>query len=199
MTKESKEHKEKRRPHDGSKRKGQDETDRIADLTETSQRLQAQYENFQKRVDKEKALMSAHVRADVLRRMLVLLDAFDGALRHVHDPKAVAAIKPLAETAEKTMQEMGVRPMETVGRAFDSHYHEALLVEERSGKDNIILEEFQKGYMLGDQVLRHAKVKVGKEPDEQKAQTEDETGQKGKGTQDTQDKQDTGKNTGGGN
>lgn len=157
-----KKHKQSQEKHgDDPKRLPDQKQAQIEELTETLQRLQAQYENFQKRTEKEQDIAREGVKSSVIGQLLPLLDAFDAAEKHASKEHGQTAISLLAEQCGQIFLSLGVTPMESLGKRFDSHIHEAMMTEE--GKDNIILEEFQKGYLLDKKILRHAKVKVGKD------------------------------------
>ncbi len=135
-------------------------------------RLKAEFENYRKRVDREKPEWYKLGAAGVLAKLLPLFDL----LRHAHeDIKAGhAADTPLAQGMdaifreyEKLFREEGVTPMDPLGKPFDPHYHEALGFVNRPGiAEGAVADVLQAGFLLGDKVLRTAKVRLQKnDPD----------------------------------
>ncbi|MCX6707417.1 MAG: nucleotide exchange factor GrpE [Candidatus Woesearchaeota archaeon] len=133
------------------------------ELIETLQRLQAEFENYKKRVDKEKADFCLYTKADMLRKLLPLVDTFEIALKgKERKDEFVKGMDMIYTELIVMLHKEGVRKIDAVGKKFDSNLHEVLMTEKSDKEDNIITEEFQKGYMLCDRVLRHSKVKVTK-------------------------------------
>jgi molecular chaperone GrpE len=133
------------------------------ELIDTLQRLQAEFENYKKRVDKEKADFCLYTKADMLRKLLPLVDTFEIALKGKdRKDEFVKGMDMIYTELIVMLHKEGVRKIDALGKKFDSHLHEVLMTEKSDKEDNIIVEEFQKGYMLCDKVLRHSKVKVTK-------------------------------------
>ena len=116
----------------------------IDELTDTLKRLQAEFENYKKRVDKEKIEFVKFAHADVVAQMLSVLDSFKIIFAQFHS----------------VLEAEGLKPIKTDNEKFDPYKHEVLMKEESDKPEGTILEEFQKGYMLNDKVLRFSKVKV---------------------------------------
>lgn len=133
------------------------------ELIDTLQRLQAEFENYKKRVDKEKAEFCLYAKADIIRKILPFIDTFEIALKN-KDKKEdfVKGMEMIHAEMTAMLNKEGVRKIDAVGKKFDPHLHEVLMTEKSDKEDDIIIEEFQKGYMLCDRVLRHSKVKVAK-------------------------------------
>ncbi len=133
------------------------------ELTETVQRQQAEFDNYRRRTLKEKEELSLVAVGDLVACILPVLDNFERAL-------ACGAEKGLAEGVEMVrnqllslLSETGLKPLGTKGEAFDPKLHDALLQEEvPDAEKDTILEVMQKGYALGDRLLRPAMVKVAK-------------------------------------
>ena len=130
-------------------------------------RLKAEFENYRKRVDREKPEWYRMGEAGVLEKLLPLFDL----LRHAHqEVKAGHADTPLAKGMdaifreyEKLFKEEGVTQMDPLGKAFDPHYHEALGFVNRPGiDDGLVADVLQAGFLIGDKVLRTAKVRLQK-------------------------------------
>ena len=131
------------------------------------QRLQAEFENFAKRAEKERAQYKEYAAADVFRELLAVLDSFDAAEKNlaaapsVSRADAVKGIELLKKQLLAVLQAHGVQEMKTEGKTFDPEQQECMLRESNPLQaDHSVLEEFQKGYVLKGKVLRTAKVKV---------------------------------------
>lgn len=134
----------------------------MAELTELLQRTRAEFENYQKRVEKEKQAVRAFGQAETLRQLLPILDSFDHALEKGSETER-KALEPIARQLLETMQKMGLQPLYAKGKKFDSNLHDCLMVESNPKQpDGIVLEELHKGYTWNGNVLRHAKVKVNR-------------------------------------
>ncbi len=141
--------------------------EKIAELTDTLKRLQADFENYKKRADREKDTYSKNANTRLIEKFLSLLDSFALAIKNsnVSDfDKFRKGIEMIYAQFYSILQNEGLRPIEALGKKFDPYKHEVLMQEE-SEQDNIVLEEFQKGYMLHDHILRHSKVKIGVKKD----------------------------------
>jgi len=131
-------------------------------------RLQAEFANYRKRVEKEKMEALKFGRVIMIERMITILDVMEGALKHSQN---ATDINSLIKGFEIVVQEFfrflkseGAQPLKTLGEHFDPHLHEALeqIETNKEEENNIILEEIQKGYTLNGQLIRPAKVKVAK-------------------------------------
>ena len=146
---------------EGSKEKKTIEKEKIAELTDTLQRLQAEFENYKKRVDKEKGEFVKYAKAELIQRLLPTLDTFEIALKSTKDnERFVKGMEMVYAQFVSTLQSDGLKPIEAIGKKFDPYLHEVMLKEKSDKDDEIVLEELQKGYMLNDKVLRHSKVKI---------------------------------------
>ncbi len=133
----------------------------IDELTDTLKRLQAEFENYKKRVDKEKTEFVKFAHADVVADMLPVLDSFEIALKNTSDKdKFIEGIKIIFAQFHSILEAEGLKPIKTDNEKFDPYRHEVLMKEESDKPEGTILEEFQKGYMLNDKVLRFSKVKI---------------------------------------
>ncbi len=137
----------------------------IKDYTDQLQRLQAEFENFQKRIQKDHALVQSHANEKLVVRLLSVLDDFEHALAHVkskEDP-VIIGFEGIYKNLVKTLHEFGLSPIACKGEKFDPFKHEVLVqVEDNSVFDGCILEELQKGYVLNNKVIRFAKVRIAK-------------------------------------
>ncbi len=135
---------------------------KIGELTETLQRLQAEFENYKKRTENEKAECRRYAEEKLIKDILPLMDNFELALKNKEKKEEfIKGMELIYSQLFQLMEERGLNPIKCEGESFNPHLHEALLVEE-SDKNNVILQELQKGYTLHDKVIRHSKVKVGK-------------------------------------
>jgi molecular chaperone GrpE len=136
----------------------------IQELTAALQRERADSENIRRRHEQEVAQLRTSVKAHVVKDLLPVIDNFERALKHV--PKElekndyIKGVNAIVSQFEKTLQQMGVERIKTVGQHFDPHLHEAVSAEEGDGKHEVVSEELQAGYKIGSDVIRHAMVRV---------------------------------------
>ncbi|MBI2654297.1 nucleotide exchange factor GrpE [Candidatus Woesearchaeota archaeon] len=158
--KEAKEEK-KTDEKDSLKKQLEEKNQKIEELTDTLKRLQAEFENYKKRVDKEKTEFVKFAHADVIAQLLPVLDSFEIALKNTTEKeKFIEGIKIIYAQLYSVLEAEGLKPIKATGEKFDPYKHEVLMKEESDKPEETILEEFQKGYMLNDKVLRHSKVKI---------------------------------------
>ena len=139
----------------------EEKTQKIDELTDTLKRLQAEFENFKKRTDREKSDIVKYAHSDIIAQMLPVLDSFELALNNSSDKeKFFDGVKMIYAQMYSILEAEGLKPISTAGEKFDPYRHEVLMKEESDKPEETILEEFQKGYMLNDKVLRHSKVKI---------------------------------------
>ncbi|MGM8364631.1 nucleotide exchange factor GrpE [Virgibacillus sp. W0181] len=133
---------------------------------ERSLRLQAEYENFKKRTEKEKSAAQKYKSQDLANELLPALDNFERALKvEVNDDNRnlIEGITMVYSQLEEALKAQGIEKMETLNEQFDPNLHHAVMQVEDEEKDsNTIVEELQAGYMLKDRVIRPAMVKVNK-------------------------------------
>ncbi len=134
----------------------------IEELNDRLARQLAEFENFRKRTDKEKIQNYTIGARDVLEKILPVLDNFERGLENadLSDPFADGMDKVYKQLST-TLESLGVTPIEAVGKEFDPNFHNAVMhVDDENLGENVVAEEFQKGYMYKDQVLRYSMVKV---------------------------------------
>ena len=137
----------------------------IEDLTDKLKRSMAEFENFRKRTEKEKAAMYEVGAKSVIEKILPVVDNFERGMATL---SAEEAHSPFAEGMDKiykqlltTLEGMDVKAIEAVGQEFNPDFHNAVMhVEDESVGENIVVEEFQKGYLYRENVVRHSMVKV---------------------------------------
>ncbi|HEX6465026.1 MAG TPA: nucleotide exchange factor GrpE [Vicinamibacterales bacterium] len=127
-------------------------------------RKTAEFDNYRKRIDRERQQLSEAAAADLLKELLPLVDDLERALRAEGDDQAIRkGVELIHKQLLEILRKRGVRPIEALGADFDPHYHMAVAHEHADGKrEGEVIEEFGRGYMLGDRLLRPAMVKVAK-------------------------------------
>ena len=134
-------------------------------LKDRYMRTLAEYENYRKRTEKEKADIYTYAVKDVMTKMLPILDNLERGLALIPeeskaDPVAEGMDK-ICKQFQKTLQDIGVKPIEAEGKEFDPNLHNAVMhVEDGNLGENIVAEELQKGYTYKESVVRHSMVKV---------------------------------------
>jgi len=136
----------------------------VADLTEALQRERADVINVRRQHDTQINMLQSMVKAGVVTELLPVIDNFERALKHVpaelEGNDYVKGVNGVVKQFEKTLEQMGVERIKTVGEVFDPNVHEAVTHEDGDGDIEVVYEELQSGYRLGDSVLRPAMVKV---------------------------------------
>ena len=154
----------KERKFFGKKKEKKDKKDeKIEELTDKVKRQMAEFDNYRKRTEKEKASMYIVGAKDIVEKILPVVDNFERGLA-----MAEGSEDPFVEGMEKiykqlmtTLDEMGEKPIEAVGQEFNPDFHNAVMhVEDEKAGDNMVVEELQKGYTYKGFVVRHSMVKV---------------------------------------
>jgi molecular chaperone GrpE len=130
-------------------------------------RKTAEFDNFRKRTERERQQLSEAAAADLIEEILPLLDDLDRAIKADAGPEGAAAYRRGVELIHARLADVlrkrGVRPIDAVGADFDPHFHQAVAHEPSSQHhEGQIIEEFSRGYMLGERLLRPSMVKVAK-------------------------------------
>ena len=158
------ENKEKsRKSFFGKKKEKKDAKDtKIEELTDRLQRSIAEFDNYRKRTEKEKASMYVIGAKEVVEKILPIVDNFERGLATASEGDAFAdGMKMVYKQLMTTLEEIGVKPIEAVGQEFNPDFHNAVMhVEDEEAGENVVVEEFQKGYTYKDFVVRHSMVKV---------------------------------------
>ncbi|MEN3333560.1 MAG: molecular chaperone GrpE [Blastocatellia bacterium] len=134
-------------------------------------RRQAEFENYRRRVDRERAETYARSRAEVVLELLPVIDNFERALASLehsgNDAKNLRqGIELIHRQLNDALAKFGLEPVESLGLAFDPNVHEAVSAEPSSEhEENTVIAEFERGYRLGEKLLRPAKVKVASTPE----------------------------------
>jgi molecular chaperone GrpE len=141
----------------------------VAQLTEALQRERADALNIRRRAEEGQAKMADFYKAMIIERLLPAVDNLERSLFHVPkdlaDHDYVKGVQGVAKQFETALKDLGLKRIKTVGEEFDPDLHEAVSIEGGDGNGGIevVCEELAAGYKLGDQVIRHAMVKVKKE------------------------------------
>lgn len=136
----------------------------VDDLTAALQRERADALNLRRRHQEQIGNLNATTKVGVVRTLLPVIDNFERALKHVpqelESNEFVKGIQGIVKQFEKTLRDLGVERIKTVGEPFNPHLHEAVSMEEGEGDVEVVSEELQPGYRVGDDIIRHAMVRV---------------------------------------
>lgn len=147
-----------------SKKKDPKDT-QIEELTDRLKRSMAEFDNFRKRTEKEKSSMYEIGARDVIEKVLPVVDNFERGLAAIpEDAKGTPfadGMEKIYKQLVKTLDDLGVKPIEAVGKPFDPNFHNAVMhVDDENLGENVVAAELQKGYMYRDSVVRHSMVQV---------------------------------------
>ena len=152
----------------GKKKEKKDKKDeKIDELTDQVKRQMAEFDNYRKRTEKEKAAMYMVGAKEVVEKILPVVDNFERGLamaKKGEEPSEdpfVLGMEKIYKQLMTTLTDLGVTPIEAVGKEFDANFHNAVMhVEDDTVGENIVVDEFQKGYLYKDFVVRYSMVKV---------------------------------------
>ena len=130
-------------------------------------RKTAEFDNYRKRTDRERQQLADSAAADLIKELLPLVDDLERAIKADAGSDGADSIRKGVELIHKqlveSLRKRGVTPIEALGVDFDPHFHMAVAHEPAEGhRDNEVIEEFSRGYMLGERLLRPSMVKVAK-------------------------------------
>ena len=135
----------------------------LAELKEALARSQADYRNLLSRVDRERDEMGAYISGNVITKILPIVDNLERALANIpaeiEQNSWVVGMKSIHALALKQLELTGAKAFDSVGCEVDANLHDVM--SQAPGKEGMIVAEFERGYRLGDRVIRHAKVIVG--------------------------------------
>ena len=139
--------------------------DKITTLEDKVKRQMAEFDNFRKRTTKEKEQMFSMGEKSVIEKMLPVVDNFERGLAAVpeneKDSAIVSGMEMVYKQLIKQLEDLGVKPIEAVGKEFDPNFHNAVMqVESDEFETGVVAQEFQKGYTYHDMVIRHSMVGV---------------------------------------
>lgn len=147
----------------GKKKKEKDKLEqKVEELTDQLKRNMAEFDNFRKRTEKEKASMYVIGARDIVEKILPVVDSFERGLAQAPEEDAFAdGMKMIHKQLMTALEELGVKEIEAEGKEFDPNLHNAVMhVEDENLGENVVAEVFQKGYTYKDFVVRHSMVKV---------------------------------------
>ena len=152
---------EKKTSFFGKKKKDKSEQ-KVEELTDRLKCTMAEFDNFRKRTEKEKSSMYIIGAKEIVEKILPVVDNFERGLAQAQEGDAFAdGMKMIYKQLTTTLDELGVKPIEAVGKEFNPDFHNAVMhIEDEEVGENIVVEEFQKGYTYKDFVVRHSMVKV---------------------------------------
>ena len=133
----------------------------LAQLNDQYQRMLAEYANFKRRTEQEKMQIGLYTKADMLTSLLTSIDNMEKAIAAPDGPDYKTGVDLVLRQFMETLFKMGLEPVGVVGEPFDPNIHNAVMREDADGvEEDTVTAVFQKGYKLGDRVLRPAMVKV---------------------------------------
>lgn len=147
------------------KKKKDKKDEKIEELNDRLMRSMAEFENFRKRSEKEKAQMFEIGAKSIIEKILPVVDNFERGLASISEEEKqggfAQGIEQIYKQLMSTLSDAGVKPIEAVGKEFNPDFHNAVMHgEDESLGENIVSEELQKGYMYKESVVRHSMVKV---------------------------------------
>ena len=139
--------------------------EKIDELNDKLRRSMAEFDNYRKRTDKEKSSMYEIGAKDVIEKILPIVDNFERGLNTIpEDAKGTAfaeGMEKIYKQFVKTLDDLGVKPIEAVGKPFDPNFHNAVMhVEDENLGENVVAAELQKGYTYKESIVRHSMVQV---------------------------------------
>lgn len=140
------------------------EKNKAAEMTDSARRIQAEFDNYRKRMNDNSRRVRDDATAEVLVKIVPVLDTIAQALKMIDDEKVAGGVKMIGDEITKLLGSYGVTEIEAEGKEFDPKLHEAVMqmpAETEEQKDTV-KEVFQKGYKMGDKVIRPARVIVNK-------------------------------------
>ncbi|MEK6916495.1 MAG: nucleotide exchange factor GrpE [Nanoarchaeota archaeon] len=163
------EHKKENEPHKKfdkhidyeSEQKPNDKDKQIEELTGMLKRIQAEFINFKNRTERENKEMYEYSSADLIKKLLPVLDSFELAFKNTKDHEMFKkGLEMVYAQLLDVLSHEGLRKIDVEGKKFDPYKHEVLMKGKSQKDPDMVIEEFQRGYMLKDKVVRHSKVKV---------------------------------------
>jgi molecular chaperone GrpE len=136
----------------------------IGELTEALQRERADAANIRRRAEEDRLQLGNFYKAMVIRDVLPIIDNCERLLQHIstntEDGPLCSGVEQIVKQSHKILKDAGVERIKTVGQPFDPRFHEAISMEDVGGKKEIVSQELQAGYKLGDEIIRHSMVRV---------------------------------------
>lgn len=147
-----------------NKKEIKDSRQEIEELTNLLKRIQADFENYKKKVESEKKEFIDYAVTGFVSELLPLLDSFEAAMQNVKecDIGFLNGIKMIHSQLCKILEAHGLKCIECMGKEFDPYKHEAIVIEESDKHENIVTAELQRGYEINGRILRTSRVKISK-------------------------------------
>lgn len=137
-------------------------TENINDLDDKYKRTLAEFENYKKRTEKEKLKTYDRAKVDLIEKLLPVIDSIEAAKKVSENTEYAEGINMVYKQIETFLAKNNVEEIKTVGEIFDPEVHDAISIVESEEKEGTIIEEFRKGYKLGNDIIRHSMVIVSK-------------------------------------
>ena len=152
----------------------------IADLKDKLLRKAAEFENYKRRTENDQLNLLKYSAESFIVKLLPVVDDFERSIDHMDSAKDVKSIKDgvtlIYNKLMKILSEQGVEKIEAIGKPFDVEYHEAMLQRKAENVEpHTVLDEIEKGYMYKDKVIRHSKVIVSEDLDEESTSNSNES------------------------
>jgi len=161
--KETRKEMHKHNKHEKERKELENLNNKIKELTDSLQRLQAEFENYKKRVEKEKQGFIKYASQDLIVKLLPIVDSFEIALKnHKDQNKFLEGMKLVFSQFYSILEKEGLKQINPLDEKFDPDKHEVLICDKSEKPDNTITEVLQKGYIVNDKLIRHAKVRIAK-------------------------------------
>jgi len=143
-------------------------------------RKAAEFENYKRRVENDQFNLLRYAAESLIIKLLPVIDDFERSLIHIKDAKDVDSIKDgiklVYDKLMKMLEDQGVKSIDAVGKPFDVHYHEAIMQRKADNVEpHTVIEEFEKGYLYKDRVIRHSKVAVSEDNHEEISDSSEQT------------------------
>lgn len=135
---------------------------KLEDLEDKYTRKVAEFENYKKRTEKEKLKTFDRAKIELIEKLLPVIDSIESAKEISKDAEYIDGLNQIYKQIQMFLEKNNVTEIKTVGEFFDPEVHDAISILESDQDEGIILEEFRKGYKLGDNVIRHSMVIVSK-------------------------------------
>jgi molecular chaperone GrpE len=146
-----------------SKPSKEDPHKKIKELTETLQRVQAEFENYKKRMEQEVQQSVKYSNEELIRQLLPILDELELATKNKCSAEEMhKGVSLIYSNLFNLLKSHGLQPIQALNQKFDPYKHEVLLTQKSNEEEGTVLEELQKGYTLNEKVIRHSKVKIAK-------------------------------------
>ena len=136
----------------------------LKEVKDKNVRLLAEFDNYRRRIIEERHYNEKYEGSQIFKNILPILDDIDRvlSLKNIKEQSVIDGINLIRNKFINILNEHGVKTYDSIGKSFDPDLHEAIMMKKSKKKTNIILEEYEKGYMHHDRVIRHSKVIVSK-------------------------------------